>query len=236
MIIKVLSLVTILILMFLIHSIIPTYYNKYFNHSVKKKTKSPGTIMLTFDDGPDRRYIFSLLDVLDKYGVKAIFFMVAENAEKNADVVKMIDDKGHRLGLHSWQHKNAMFYSYFYTKKDFYNSVRIMRKLTSQKELLYRPPWGHSNIFTNYFAKKYKMDMIFWNVMAEDWSKEESVESISRKLLERVEENSIICLHDAGENSGGAVGAPERTIKALDKTIPILLERGYTFIIDKENS
>lgn len=226
--------ITILVLIFLIHSIIPTYYNKIFNTKVKKQTQSPGTIMLTFDDGPDKRYIFSLLEVLDRYGIKAIFFMVAENMNNNEDVVRLILEKGHKIGLHSWQHKNAMLYSYFYTKKDFENSYKIIRKFQKEK-ILYRPPWGHSNIFTNYFARKYNMDLIFWNVMAEDWSQNETVETISKKLLDRVKEHSIICLHDAGENSGGAVGAPERTINALDITIPKLQELGYSFIIDEVN-
>ncbi len=57
--------------------------------------------------------------------------------------------------------------------------------------------------------------MTLWDVMAEDWEKDSTVDIIINKLMSRTKENSIICLHDAGENSGGAVGAPERTIEAL---------------------
>ena len=226
----ILTIIIACVLIFLIHSIIPTYYNKWFNRDVKKNTDKDNEIMLTFDDGPDKRYIYELLDVLDENKVKAVFFMVAQNAEKNPDVVNEIKSRGHKIGLHSWQHKNAMLYSYLYTKKDFENSLRIMNKLGIDTKL-YRPPWGHTNIFSNYFVKKYKMKYVFWDVMAEDWEASATKDSIQNKLLERTTERSIICLHDAGENSGGAKGAPLNTIEGLKIAIPKLKEKGYKFIV-----
>lgn len=216
---------------FFVHSIVPTYYNKLFNKRVVKEVDGDKNIMLTFDDGPDRRYIYDLMDLLDRHDVKAIFFMVGENAEKNKDIVKELVDRGHRVGMHSWQHKNAMLYSYFYTKKDFENSIRIMKELNLNTRL-YRPPWGHVNIFSNYFANKYGMRLIYWNVMAEDWKASSSPKMIHRKLLDRVKSHSIICLHDAGENSGGAPGAPINMMGGLDLAIRDLKDLGYKFKID----
>lgn len=226
----ILYLLLVVVLVFVIHSILPTYYNKIFNRSVVKSTGQDNKIMLTFDDGPDERYIHDLLDLLDENGVKATFFMVAENAHKNREIVDKIMAVGHRVGLHSWQHKNAMLYSYSYTRQDFENSARIMRDL-GVEELLYRPPWGHTNIFSNHFVRKYGMKMIYWDVMAEDWEAKASPESIRQKLLDRTGPTSIICLHDAGENSGGAKGAPKNTIEGLRLAIPELKDKGYDFIL-----
>lgn len=220
----------VLVAVFFMYSIVPTYYNKWFNKSVKKNTTRDNEIMLTFDDGPDSRYIYDLMKVLDENDVKAIFFMVAENAENNKSVVEGIIKKGHIVGLHSWQHKNAMLYGYSYTKKDFENSVRIMKSFGIDR-LLYRPPWGHTNIFSNHFTKKYGMEYIYWDVMAEDWESKATVESISEKLIQRTGKRSIICLHDAGENSGGAEGAPIKMIEALKIAIPKLKEKGYKFVV-----
>ncbi len=72
--------------------------------------------------------------------------------------------------------------------------------------------------------------MILWDVMAEDWSKYATVDSISSKLILRTDRNSIICLHDAGENSGGAFDAPLKTIEALSTVLPKLKLVGYKFI------
>ena len=71
------------VLVFVVHSILPTYYNKIFNKEVVRTTGQNNKIMLTFDDGPDDRYIHDLLEVLGQNQVKATFFMVAENAQKN---------------------------------------------------------------------------------------------------------------------------------------------------------
>jgi len=227
----IIEVVIVLLAGFVIHSIIPTYYNKWLNRSVVKSIDGKKRIMLTFDDGPDPRYIYSLIDILDRHGVKAIFFMVGQNAEKNPDIVRDILKRGHRIGIHSWQHKNAMLYSYPYTKKDFENSHRIMVDLNIDTRL-YRPPWGHINIFSNFFAKKYGMKIVYWNVMAEDWEAKATVETIYSKIMDRVKDGSIICLHDAGENSGGAPQAPIKMISGLDRAIGDLIKDGYRFEVD----
>ena len=226
----ILKVMLVLSILFLLHSIVPTYYNKKFNKKAIRKTKNKNEIMLTFDDGPDERYIYELAKVLEKNKVCASFFMVAENAQKNPEIVKFLQEKGHKIGLHSWQHKNAMLYSYSYTKKDFENSIAIMKNL-GVVDLFYRPPWGHTNIFSLIFVKKYNMKLIYWDVMAEDWSEKSNPESIYEKLIKRTSNNSIICLHDAGENSGGSKGAPLNTIEALKLAIPTLKEKGYKFIL-----
>ena len=75
------------------------------------------------------------------------------------------------------------------------------------------------------------MKLIYWDVMAEDWSSKSTPEMIYEKLMLRTSSNSIICLHDAGENSGGAKDAPLNTIEALKKAIPSLKEKGYKFVL-----
>src|SRR3712207_2945054 len=227
----IIKIVIVLVVIFIMHSIIPTYYNKWLNGNVVKSISGKKRIMLTFDDGPDPRYIYDLIDMLDRHKVKAVFFVVGQNAEKNPDIVREILYRGHKVGIHSWQHRNAMLYSYLYTKKDFENTSRIMGELKIDTKL-YRPPWGHVNIFSNFFAEKYGMKLVYWNVMAEDWEKNATDESIYSKIMTRVKDGSIICLHDAGENSGGAPQAPIKMISGLDRAIGDLIKDGYRFEVD----
>lgn len=156
-------------------------------------------------------------------------FVVAKNAEKEPEIIKRMLRENHIVGLHSLEHRNAWLYSYSYVKKDFIESTNIMKNLGVDVNY-YRPPWGHTNIFSNSFVKKYNLKMTLWDVMAEDWEKDSTVDIIINKLMSRTKENSIICLHDAGENSGGAVGAPERTIEALKIAIPKLKASGLKFV------
>lgn len=217
------------IVLFLVYTIVPTYYNKFLNRKIIHRTKTKNQIMLSFDDGPDERYTNSLLDVLKQENVRATFFVVAKNAEKNKPIISRMQAENHEIALHSLEHKNAMFYGYKYAKNDFAQSIAIMQKL-QVKASFYRPPWGHSNIFTSYFANKFNLKIMLWSVMAEDWSKYAKPETILTKLILRTKSNSIICLHDGG----GAEGAPINTIAALSEAIRLLKSKGYTFITASE--
>lgn len=74
------------------------------------------------------------------------------------------------------------------------------------------------------------MQKVLWDVMAEDWESRTTSGIISDKLKNRVFDGAVICLHDAGEDTGGAKGAPLRTIDALIHTIPWLKAQGYKFL------
>lgn len=214
---------------FLAYTIVPTYYNKLFSQEVIRKTSQEKEILLSFDDGPDKRYTEKILNVLKEENVSATFFVVAENAEKNPELITRMQQENHTIALHSAQHKNAMWYGYSYTKYDFEKSLAVMKKLGISVEF-YRPPWGHSNLFTTYFVQKYHLKMILWNIMAQDWKEGVTPELIGAKLMTRTKKYPIICLHDAGETTGGAKDAPLQTIEALKQVIPMLKEKGYEFI------
>lgn len=213
-----------------LHSIIPALYHKRWNPQVIKKTGIPGTVMLTFDDGPDSRYTGQILDLLKEMEVQAVFFTVTREAEKNRELIQRMKAEGHVVGFHSTDHQNAMVRSFFYTRRDFKEGVQFLSEFGIRK-IFYRPPWGLANLFTGYFVKKYGMRMVLWDVMAEDWEKKATAGSIYDRCMERVKDQSVICLHDGGENSGGAKGAPVRTLEALKLIIPRLKEEGYRFIL-----
>ena len=204
----------------------PTYLYK-LQYKLNKKNKSKEKVLyLTFDDGPDEKYTICLLDLLRKYNIKSTFFVVAAFAKENPIIINRMKEEGHCIGLHSFEHRNALFQSKSYTSYDFEQSVKIMNELGINVKY-YRPPWGHCNIFTNNEVKKHNLINVLWDVMAEDWAKNTREDIICNKLLRRSKEESIICLHDGrGKNE-----APSRTIKALEKAIPIWKEEGYKFLI-----
>lgn len=225
---------TILLILFIIHSILPTYYNKIFNKDVIKSTNQKG-IMLTFDDGPHPTYTAQLLDLLKEFQVPATFFVVANNAKQNPDLIRRMEREGHTIALHSLAHRNAWFYSYMYCKKDFTKSLEIMEEI-GVKFHYYRPPWGHTNIFTSYFTKKHNLKMIYWNLMVDDWHYNSVSLILQNKILNSITSNSILCLHDDGHDVYADPNAPERMIKTLTTTIPLLKQQGYEFITPERSS
>ncbi|MEG2639662.1 MAG: polysaccharide deacetylase family protein [Clostridiales bacterium] len=221
---KIISIIGILILLILSYSLIPTGILKiiYFGKVLKKQKRK--NIYLTFDDGPTAEYTPLILSLLKEYNIKACFFMVSNFAQENPDIVSRIKDEGHTIGLHSSEHKNALLRGYGYMKKDFKTSINTMEKL-GVKPHYYRPPWGDFNLCSLYFIKKYKLKLVLWQVMAEDWSIKATPDTIKEKLLKRTKPGSIICLHDGR----GAEDSPLKTYWALQYAIPALLAQGYTF-------
>ena len=61
-------------------------------------------IALTFDDGPHEKYTKELLDGLKERGVKATFFLIGKNVEKNEELVRRMYQEGHCIGSHTYNH------------------------------------------------------------------------------------------------------------------------------------
>lgn len=213
----------ILLLIFIMYNVIPNYYSRNISRKVIKKFNN-NCIAITFDDGPDERYTPQLLDLLKKHDVKATFFLVANKAFNNKDLLYRIIREGHEIGLHSLNHKSAWLSSPWYTKRDFSESLRIFKELGVNIKF-FRPPWGTFNLFTLYNANKNELKTILWSVEAKDWSSKTTTEDIKNRIMEKIKQGDIIVLHD----SNGAEGAPARTIEALRYVIPELKEQGYNF-------
>lgn len=217
-----------IILMFFIiccYGIIPTYVLKIITKIRRANRKEQDNIIyLTFDDGPSSKYTLELLDVLEKNNVKATFFVVAQFALNNKEIIKKMKEYGHSIQLHSLEHKNELLESPLTTKKDIEGCINAMKELDIEIKY-FRAPWGHFNIVSMFLLKKYGIKKILWNVMAEDWEADNTIEIIAEKLLNRTKGGDIICLHDGR----GFNEAPSRTIKALEKVLPIWISKGYKF-------
>lgn len=211
----------IFLLTFLLYALFPSYWNKQkFFHRQKPKGNA---IYLTFDDGPSE-FTEELLNLLKHYNIKATFFCVANFAKEYKKIIQNMQQDGHIIALHSLKHKNAMLQGISETKNDLEQSLIIMHELGISVQY-YRPPWGDTNLTLLKILKNKNLPCILWDVMAEDWKATTSEEIIATKLLKRTKPGDIICLHDGrGKND-----APQKTIFALKKVIPLFLEKGFEF-------
>ena len=213
---------------FIIYAIVPTYFYKWKQLLPKKKRKDK-VLFLTFDDGPDVAYTAKLLELLARHSVKASFFTVATFAEQQPDIIKRMKEEGHLIAYHSLAHKDAWFKGFRYTEKDFLKAKEIYEKLETEVHY-FRPPWGRMNICTLSNIKSHGLRMVLWDVMAQDWKKNTTVDVIRDKLLRRVKNGRIICLHDGrGKN-----GSPMRMTQALEEVLPKWIEEGYRFATVEE--
>lgn len=222
----VLTFCAVLFIWWLFYTIVPTLKQRK-KHRIKKDNRVRSeemTLYLTFDDGPSEKYTPMILDLLKNEGVTASFFVVGDFAAANSEIMKRMKEEGHLIGLHSQKHVCSMFQGCCKTKNDMGNCIAQLNAFGIEPKH-YRPPWGQFNIFTEKTAQNNNLNIVLWDVMAEDWQATISSEEIFNRLMKRVEDGSIICLHDGR----GRKGAPERTLQALSKAIPIWKEDGYKF-------
>lgn len=124
-------------------------------------------LALTFDDGPDSD-TSGLLDVLDKYQVKATFFVLGEwlGIESNQKILRRIADSGHEIGNHSYNHPNMQTLS----DEDFLAQISrtntLVKEITGQTPVLFRPPGGR---YTEHQLAISNMTFVLWNVDTWDW-------------------------------------------------------------------
>ncbi|MGI9523189.1 MAG: polysaccharide deacetylase family protein [Hyphomicrobiaceae bacterium] len=64
-----------------------------------------GEVVLTFDDGPLRKYTRKVLKALSDHCTLATFFMVGRMAVADPSMVREVADKGHTIATHTWSHK-----------------------------------------------------------------------------------------------------------------------------------
>ena len=221
--------VLILVLLILIYCLTPTFYYLYFRKPPFKLATNEKRVMLSFDDGPDPRYTGRLLDILKANNIHATFFVVAEKAYKNPDLIRRIIDEGHLVGLHSLEHRDAWCESPAYQKRDIESGLEILKELGCDVSF-YRAPWGHLNLTSLILAKKYGLKIILWSVMAQDWEKNSTALRVLGRLTKRTTNGSVLCLHDSGCGKAAAEGAPAHTIEAVSLFLPAMLNAGYRFV------
>ncbi len=117
---------------------------------------------LTFDDGPDPASTPRILDLLDRYKVKALFFCTGKAAEKYPRLMNEIRIKGHLTGNHGYNHPDG----WKTPSQKYLDDVNNASKLTSDK--YFRPPYGRLTI-KQYRHLRKSFRIIFWDIMPYDF-------------------------------------------------------------------
>ena len=109
-----------------------------------------GVIYLTFDDGPNNLYTPVILDVLNKYGVKATFFVTSSGSD---DLIRREYNEGHAVGIHTSTHAYNVVYS---SDEAFWNDMNVVKerieRLTGTSPTLMRFPGGSSNTVSRHYS------------------------------------------------------------------------------------
>ena len=180
-------------------------------------------IALTFDDGPHPHLTPAILDVLKKYKVHATFFLVGENVKNYPHIAERILKEGHEIGNHTYTHGRVSEQSFFEMKKEIEHCEAAIYEQTEYKTKLFRPPEGFLDGKIKSLSEEMDYSVILWNIDTKDWA-HASPKNICQNVTEHISPGSIILMHDY-------ISFDSPTPEALELFLPILLERGYQFVV-----
>lgn len=172
-------------------------------------------IFLTFDDGPHPTITPIVLDILDEYNAKAVFFCVGENVCKYPDTYKQIIARGHHTGNHSFNHFNG-----WKTKdQDYFDNIYKTAEIVNSN--LFRPPYGRiSPSQITHLKKEFKI--IMWSVLTCDYDKNITKKQCFNYSIKNTIPGSIVVFHDSEK-------AEKNMMYALPKFLDYFTSRGYKF-------
>ena len=176
----------------------------------------PPKVALTFDDGPSREYTPKLLDGLKERNVCASFFLMGKNIEGNEELVQRIQEEGHLIGNHTYNHVCLNQISARQAKEEIEKTSNKIYEITGEYPVFIRPPFGE---WKKDLELSVHMFPVFWDVDTLDW-KSKNVSQVLWIVDRQVHEDSIILMHDGYETS----------VEAAFEIIDRLRGEGYEFV------
>jgi len=181
-------------------------------------------IALTIDDGPTTYLTPKILDVLDKYDVKATFFVPASRIKGKEAIVDSILAGGHEIGNHGKRH----WPTFIFRRRGFIKQVLAAQKKIpdSEGEKMYRPPHG----IISRKQLRYLSDLGYTSVLGDLYYFDPMVHNpgkISKSILRDMKPGSIIILHDGRKSR-------MQTLDILETILPEIKRRGYEVVTVSE--
>ena len=189
--------------------------SKFYPNGIFRKNPEDHSVYLTFDDGPIPEVTPWVLDILDQYGIKATFFMVGDNVRKHPDTYKMVVERGHHIGNHTFNHVRGMRMR----NHDYIDNVKKCDTFISTR--LFRPPHGVLRPWTYHYMEG-SYDIILYDVITRDYNEKLKPEKVLEIVKKYTRNGSIIVFHDSLRS--------EKNLRyALPKAIEWLKQEGYEF-------
>lgn len=188
-----------------------------YPHALWRMDPSQKAVYLTFDDGPIPEATPYVLDVLDRVGAKATFFMVGDNAVRYPHLLEEVRRRGHRIGNHTFNHIGGLkWFSWKYLG----NVLKAETVLHTDK--LFRPPHGWMKLMQYRVMRSTGWRVVMWDLVTRDYSNRVPAQEVLENVKRYTRNGSIITFHDS--------------VKSIDKLREILPEallwiksQGYEF-------
>ena len=179
-------------------------------------------IALTFDDGPHPTLTPRILEILERYGISATFFMVGQNVLNYPEAARAVIGAGHEVGNHTFSHPHIANLGEKAIFDEIGKCEDALEELCEYRPHLLRTPQGALTPSLERCLIDDDYILVLWSLDTRDWENK-STAHVVRTVLDSVQAGDIILMHDF-------IGHNSKTPEALEKIIPVLLSEGYEFV------
>ena len=180
-------------------------------------------IYLTFDAGYENGSTEKILDTLKKHQVPAVFFLVGNYIQQNADLVRRMVREGHIVGNHTMHHPDMSKISDKTAFQKELSELEDLYKEVTGEDLpkYYRPPQGNYSEENLKMAKELGYKTVFWSLAYVDWNndRQPTKEQAFSKLIPRIHNGAVVLLHSTSSTNA----------QILDELLTKWKDMGYTF-------
>lgn len=194
---------------------------------VLRRTDSPTTLALTFDDGPNPAVTPILLDLFDRYGVRASFFMIGRHVRSSPTLAAEVVARGHAVGNHTDTHPNLLWMPAGKIRDELNRCEDAIFQATGRHPGWMRPPFGFRGPQLAPVVRRGGWNGVaLWTRILFDW-KPQPPDPIIRRLS-RARGGEIVLMHDGHHIAGDADRS--HVVRALEYWLPRWIDAGLRFV------
>jgi peptidoglycan-N-acetylglucosamine deacetylase len=189
------------------------------SNGIPLRLDRPGATV-TFDDGPHPQGTPAVLDALDEAGLRAIFFLVGEQAERYPELAAEVAARGHEVGIHGYRHRVQLAQSESAVRADLERALATI----GGAPRFHRPPLGIYSSAGLRLTRELGLEPLLWSRWGKDWRKFTTAKRIARRATRDLGPGDVILLHDADHYS--SKNSWQRTVAALPEILRAIQPTG----------
>lgn len=182
-----------------------------------------GSVVLTFDDGPNPKFTPQILAILKKENVHAVFFVMGMYAKRYPDLIKKIIADGNLVENHTMTHPKLTKLPKNKWEKEIADLNPIIKKISGTTPLCVRPPFGLSNSAIRAFIHQNGMQVIMWDVNSFDYNRP-GVKKLIHYVVSKIKGGDNVLMHDGPFYR-------QQTVDALPAIIEGIRKKGLGFAL-----
>jgi peptidoglycan-N-acetylglucosamine deacetylase len=191
---------------------------QFFGRIVPRVETPERIVALTFDDGPTPGGTQKILALLAEQHVRATFFLIGSELEKNMEAGRKIVEAGHEVGNHSYSHHRMLLSTPSFVRQEVERTDELIRQTGYDKDILFRPPYGKKLFSLPWFLSKTGRTTVMWDVAPESDPKiDGNADRIVENVLSETRPGSIILLHVMYKDRTESLNAVRSIIEGLKK-------------------